>query len=51
MMKVRVDPGRIRADILTTHKTSWRGAYNAARARAGVSETTPFAEGEVLVTN
>jgi len=51
VVPVRLDWGTTTTSALTRHKTTWRGAYNAARARAGVAESSPFAMGEVLLRN
>ena len=46
-----MDPGFTPKSPLTTHKTTYRDDYNAARRRAGLDESTPFTQGEVLLTN
>ncbi|KAK0644436.1 aminotransferase class IV-domain-containing protein [Cercophora newfieldiana] len=46
-----IDPGFTPKSQLTTHKTTYRDDYNAARRRVGLHESTPFTEGEVLLTN
>ncbi|KAF7517331.1 hypothetical protein G7054_g13845 [Neopestalotiopsis clavispora] len=46
-----VDPGRIEPTLFTKHKTTFRDDYSDARARVGLTPTTPFLEGEVLLVN
>lgn len=50
-VRLYIDPGFTPNGLLTTHKTTYRDDYNAARRRVGLEESTPFTEGEVLLTN
>jgi 4-amino-4-deoxychorismate lyase len=51
IVSLYLDTNHIESSLFTKHKTTYREHYSAARTRVGLTPTTPFFQGEVLLGN